>query len=134
VEVLPELDQLALAACVLLAGVALVHIVLAFGVRKGEMAWGGRYPRLLPGPHRIGSAFYALGLVLSGLILAQLAGLIDLVDIPGGVMEATGWVVTVFLGVTALFSLFKGSRWERMMFGPIGIIGAALVGWYTFGQ
>ncbi|MGH8946764.1 MAG: hypothetical protein ACRDVL_11540 [Acidimicrobiia bacterium] len=131
---LPELDQLALVACALLAWVAIVHTVLAFGLRRGEVAWGGRYPRLLPTPHRWGSAFYAFGLLVSAVILAEMAGLIDLVDMPGGVMKAAGWVVMVFLGVTALFSLFKGSRWERMLFGPIGIIGATLAGWYTFGQ
>ena len=128
-----EVDQLVLIAAALLVWVAIVYTVLAFGVRRGELAWGGRYPRLLPGPHRIGSAFYALGLVVSAVILAEMAGLIDLVDLPAGVMRAAGWVVLVFLGVTALFSLFKGSRWERMLFGPIGVIGALLAGWLTFG-
>lgn len=130
---LPELDQLVLVATGLLLWVALVYMVLAFGVRRGELAWGGRYPRLLPTPHRWGSAFYALGLVLSAAILAELAGLIDLLALPSGVMKAAGWVVMVFLAITALFSLFKGSRWERMLFGPIGVIGALLAGWYTFG-
>lgn len=132
-EVLLELEQLTLIACALLVWVAVVYVVLAFGVRSGELAWGGRYPRLLPGAHRWGSAFYALGLVLSAVILAEFAGQIDLVDLADGIMKATGWVVMVFLGVTALFSLFKGSRWERMLFAPIGIIGALLAGWYTFG-
>lgn len=127
------LDQFVLVAAALLFWVALVHTVLAFGVRRGDLAWSGRYPRLLPTPHRIGSGFYALGLVVSALILAELAGLIDLVSVSAGVMRAAGWVVTVFLGVTALFSLFQGSRWERMLFGPIGVIGALLAGWLTFG-
>lgn len=131
--VLPELDQLTLVASALLVWVALVYTVLAFGVRRGELAWGARYPRLLPPPHRWGSAFYALGLVLSAVVLVELAGLVDLVTLPDGVMRATGWVVMVFLVVTALFSLFKGSRWERMLFGPINIISALLAGWYTFG-
>lgn len=131
--VLLELDQLALLAAALMVWVAVVYTVLAFGVRRGELAWGGRYPRLLPTPHRWGSVFYALGLVLSALILAQLAGLITLIDLRTGVMRAAGWVVMVFLGITALFSMLKGSRWERMLFGPIGIIGATIAGWYTFG-
>lgn len=128
-----EVDQLVLAAAALLGWVAIVHVVLAFGVRRGELAWSGRYPRLLPGAHRIGSAAYALGLVLSALVLAEMVGLLDLVDAGPGVMRAAGWVVTVFLGVTALFNLFKGSRWERMLFGPISVIGALLAGWLTFG-
>lgn len=132
-DVLLELDQLTLIICALMVWVAIVYTVLAFGVRSGELAWGGRYPRLLPTAHRWGSAFYALGLVVSALILAELAGLIDLVDLADGIMKAIGWVVMVFLGVTALFSLFKGSRWERMLFAPIGLIGAFLTGWYTFG-
>lgn len=126
-------DQLVLVAAALLVWVATVHGVLAMGLRRGELAWSGRYPRLLPGPHRIGSAFYALGLVVSALILAEMAGLLELVDLAPGVMRAAGWVVTVFLGVTALFNLFRGSRWERMLFGPICVIGAALAGWLTFG-
>ena len=130
---LPELEQLALVATGLLVWVAIVHFVLAFGVRRGELAWGGRYPRLLPTPHRWGSALYALGLVLSAVMLAELAGLVDLIAVSSGVMKASGWVVTVFLGVTAMFNLFQGSRWERMLFAPIGIIGAVLVGWFTFG-
>jgi hypothetical protein len=131
--VLPELDQLALVTAGLLVWVAVVHSVLAFGLRRGDLAWGGRYPRLLPSPHRWGSALYALGLFVSAVILAELAGLIDLVALSAGVMKASGWVVMVFLGVTAAFSLFKGSRWERMLFAPIGIIGAVLAGWFTFG-
>lgn len=128
-----EVDQLALVAASLLVWVAVVHAVLAFGVRRGELAWGGRYPRLLPPPNRIGSAFYALGLVVSAAVLAEMAGLTGIADLSVGVMRAAGWVVTVFLGVTALFGLFKGGRWERLLFAPIGIIGALLAGRLTFG-
>lgn len=130
---LPELDQLALVSIGLLVWVAIVYSVLAFGLRRGELAWGGRYPRLLPTAHRWGSALYAVGLVISAVVLAELAGLVDLVALSPGLMKALGWVVMVFLAITAMFSLFKGSRWERMLFAPIGIIGAVLAGWFTFG-
>ena len=38
-----------------------------------------------------------------------------------------------FLAVAAIYSLFKGSLWERVFFLPITLFGALLAGWLTFG-
>jgi hypothetical protein len=41
--------------------------------------------------------------------------------------------VRAFLAVEVVYSLFKGSRWERVFFLPITLFGALLAGWLTFG-
>jgi hypothetical protein len=124
-------QSLATIAAGLLLWVATVHIVMAAGVRRGELVWSGRYPRLLPTGLRWRSLFYALALILSGWLLAMLAGVVQTASLERW-MQSIGFVVTVFLGIAGLMSLFKGSRWERLLFAPFILFGAALACWLTF--
>jgi hypothetical protein len=114
----------------LLVWIATVHLVLASGVRRGELVWSGRHPRLLPRGLRWRSILYALALVASAWLLAALAGVIG-PDVSRW-SRSIGFVLTVFLGLAGLASLLKGSRWERILFAPFTLFGAALACWLAF--
>ena len=124
-------EALAIISVALLIWVAIVHFSMAFGVRRGKLVWGG-YVRVLPPPLRQRSLAYAILLLLSAWILAAFGGVIDIAPVRGDWLRSAGWTVTVFLGFAAIYSIWKGSTWERRFFGPILLFGAALAGWLTF--
>ena len=115
------------------AWVALVYLVMAFGVRRGELVWTGRHPRRLPGPLRRRSLFYALLLLVTAVVISILSGAINTGLIPDRWTVPAGFVVTVFLGIAGLVSVSRGSKWERVLFAPIILLTAALIGYMTFG-
>ena len=124
-------QSLATMAAGLLLWVATVHLVMASGVRRGELVWSGRYPRLLPNELRWRSLIYAVILIISGWLLTVLADVAEAAFLIGW-EQSIGFVVTVFLGIAGLVSLFKGSRWERLFFAPFTLFGASLACWLTF--
>jgi hypothetical protein len=126
-----DAGSLAILAAGLLLWVATVHLVMASGVRRGELVWSGRYPRLLPSGLRWRSLFYAVALVVSGWLLVMLAGGLDSTALERWTVSV-GFVLTVFLGIAGLMSFFKGSRWERLLFAPFILFGAGLACWLTF--
>ncbi len=128
-----DITSISMITAALLTWVAIVHLVLAFGVRRGELVWSGRYPRLLTPEYRRRSLGYGLFALISAWILAAYGGVIDLAPVPHAWMRSAGWVVTVFLGIAALHSLLRGSRWERLLLGPMALLGSLLAGWLTFG-
>lgn len=126
-------ESMGLAAAPLLAWVALVHLTMAAGVRRGELVWSGRQPRLLDPGLRARSAVSAILLVASGWVLAEATGLVPAETIPEVYMQSATFSVTAFLGVYFLYLVFQGSIWERALFAPIALGGALLAGWLTFG-
>jgi uncharacterized membrane protein len=122
----------ALATAVLLCWVALVHVALAAGMRRGDLVWSGRQPRLLDPELRMRSAVAAVLLFVSGAVLAEATGLIDTGLIADEFMQSATFAVMAFLGVYFIYAVFWGSRWERMFFAPITFAGALLAGWLTF--
>ena len=125
-------EALTLLAAGLLVWVALVYLIVSFGVRRGELVWGGRHPRLLPSGLRIRSFFYAVALLLCAWVLLAAGEFVSVAPFPDEWQRSVGWVVTVFLGFAAIFSFWSGSRWERWFFGPILVFSAVLTGWLTF--
>ena len=129
-----NIEQLSVVASGLLIVVAAVHFLLGFGVRQGELVWGGRYfhGRLPPDLRRRSLGFGILLLVSSWLLL-ELAGFRGLNTIPERWYRSAGLVLTVLLGVTGLYSIFRGSRWERYLFGPVLLSASLLAALLTFG-
>jgi hypothetical protein len=125
--------SLALAVASPLCWVALVHLTLAAGVRRGELVWSGRQPRLLNPELRIRSAVSAILLVASALVLVEAEGLVAVDLIPEQYMLSATFAVAAFLGIYFIYVVFNGSRWERFLFAPITLAGAGLAGWLTFG-
>lgn len=125
-------DSLALLAAGLLICVGLVYMLMALGLRRGELVWAGRYPRLLPSHLRRRSFLYSGFLVWSAWVLAAFGGWVDMFPAPEDWQKSAGWVVTGVLGVAAILSFLRGFRWERFLFGPILLFGSILAGWFTF--
>jgi hypothetical protein len=126
-------DMAILVTTALLAWVALVYFVVGFGVRLGELVWAGRQPRLLEPALRARSVAYGVFLLVSGWILAIATGVISTSPIPQHWIRSATFCVAAFLGVAFLFSVFRGSKWERMLFAPILLLGAGMATWLTFG-
>lgn len=125
-------SDIALLSAAMLGWVAVVYLMMAFGLRSGDLVWTGYWPGRLPANMRVRSFLYGFGLLLSGWFLLEITGVIDPGIIPDRFMLSAGFVVTAFLGISGVASLVKGSRWERMFFVPITLLGAGLAGWFTF--
>lgn len=126
-------ETVALATAPLLCAVALVHVTMAAGVRRGELVWSGRQPRLLAPELRVRSALAAILLVLSGWVLAEATELISTGWLPESAMTSATFAVSAFLGLYSIYLVMSGSRWERWLFAPITLAGAILAGWLTVG-
>jgi hypothetical protein len=117
----------------LLAWVALVYLVMGFGVRSGDLVWSGRHPGRLPAEQRWWSVLYGIGLLVAGFVLLEMTGAIGTGLLTDNWGDSAGFAVGSVLGVAAVLSLAKGSTWERMLFVPITLLGAGLAAWLTFG-
>lgn len=124
-------QEAALIASLLLGWVALVHLLMASGLRLGELVWSGQQPRLLEPGLRVRSLLFGLGVVASALVLLYSTGVLDS-PIPQRWDRSATFAASAFLGVGFLYCLFAGSRWERMLFAPVLLLGALLAGWLTF--
>jgi hypothetical protein len=117
----------------LLVWVCIVYLTMSFGVRRGQMVWGGRYPgRLAPDLRWRGFGYAAL-LLVAAWVIAAAAGVVENTIVTRNWLRALGWAMMVFLGVSGLYSLFRGTRWERLVFAPITLSAALFAGWLTFG-
>lgn len=128
-----DTELLSILAAGLLGWVAVVHLVMAFGVRQGHLVWSGQYPRLLTAPFRWRSVFYAIFLLLAAWFFADYGKAIDFSPVVEDWERSTSWVLTGALGLAALYSMWRGSKWERLLFGPMLAFGAILAAWITFG-
>jgi hypothetical protein len=116
----------------LLVWVAAVYLVMAFGVRSGDLVWSGRHIGRLPAEQRLWSFVYAFALVGSAVVILEITGAVDLTWVPSEWLAPAGFVVTCLLGIAALLCVIRGSRWERMFFFPITLLGAGLAAYLTF--
>lgn len=116
----------------LLGWVAIVYLMMGFGVRSGELVWSSRYIGRLPAEQRGWSLLYGAVLVGSGLVLLEIGNVIHTGLLPDRWLLSAGFTVASLLTVATLFSLAKGSTWERMLFAPITLLGAGLAAWLTF--
>ncbi len=123
----------AIVSALLLAWVALVYLVMAFGVRSGDLVWSGRHPGRLPAEHRWWSLFYGMALLGSGFILLELTDVIDTGLLGSRWLGSAGFAVVSVLGVATILALARGSTWERVFFVPITLLGAGLAAWLAFG-
>lgn len=132
-----QLDLYQESVAIVLTGIltvmALIYLLMAFGLRRGDMVWSGRYPRRLPPELRRRSLIYAVLLVVSAGLLLAIAGVMEIEVIASQWMTSIGFVVTAFLGLSGLVSLANGSAWERFLFAPVLLAAAALSGLITFG-
>lgn len=123
--------EVALTAGSMIVWVAAIYLMMASGVRLGELVWSGRQPRLLEPALRVRSFLFGLGLVASAAVVAFASGLINS-PIPDRFTQFATFAAAAFLGLGCLYCLIAGSRWERMLFAPIMLLGAIFATWLTF--
>ncbi len=102
---------------ILVIGLGLFQLNLAFGAPWGRLAWGGQHVRL-PMPLRIGSAVSIFIYGFCATILLAHSGQIALWRDAGWTGMAS-WVVAGFLGLGVLANLASRSRPERLVMTPL---------------
>lgn len=113
-------------AAVLLGAVAAVQGALAGGAPLGALAWGGRYPGVLPMAFRIGSGVSIVILALFAAVLLARASVFG-ADWAERLRLPT-FVVAGFLSLNTLGNLASRSPYERWIMGPLALI-TAIIAW-----
>lgn len=113
---------LAVLACLVLAGLAVMQAGLAAGAPWGRLAWGGQH-EVLPRSLRIGSAVSIVLYAVFALVILQAAGLIDV--LPDVVADVGIWVLAGYFILGIALNAISRSRLERMVMTPVTIVLAA---------
>lgn len=116
----------AVGALVLLALLAVFQLALALGAPLGRLAWGGRH-RVLPRRLRISSAVSIAAYAVFGAVLADRAGIVDVV--PDAVSEVGTWVLAVYFLLGVAMNAISRSVPERLTMAPVAALlaGACVV-------
>ena len=111
-------------AVVLLAGVALFQLALAFGAPFGRAAWGGRNEGTLPRGLRVASAITGLFFYPAAIaIVLSASGLIE-ADLAPGQGDVMMWVLTGLFAVGGVANAASRSPLERW-WAPVSVTVAA---------
>ena len=109
----------AIAAAVILGGLAVFQLAIALGAPYGRFAWGGRYA-VLPTPLRVASLVTMAVYALCAVILLDRAGVIDVLGNDELVDLAT-WVLVGLFAVGTLMNLVSRSPDERRVMTPVAL-------------
>ena len=116
----------AVAACVILAALAVFQVALALGAPIGRFAWGGQHD-VLPRHLRIGSALSVVVYGVIGAILLARAGMI-VAGLDDLAVQISAWVVTAYFALGILMNAISRSRPERLVMTPTCLVLAVLSG------
>jgi hypothetical protein len=119
------LDQFAaLAACTVLAGLAVFQGALISGASLGRFAWGGQHD-VLPAGLRAGSAVSIVLYALFGYAaIASVGWAPSLVS--GSFMAVSMWVLTAYFTLGVIMNGISRSRPERLIMTPTALVLAVL--------
>lgn len=110
----------ALAACTVLAGLAVFQVALIGGAPLGRLAWGGQYD-VLPARLRIGSALSIVLYALFGYAALAGAGFAPpLVSEP--VTSTSIWVLTAYFALGVVMNGVSRSKPERLIMTPTALV------------
>lgn len=119
------LDQFAaLAACTVLAGLAVFQGALISGAPLGRLAWGGQH-LVLPTGLRIGSAMSVVLYAVFGYAAAAKAGLV-LPLVNESVTSISMWVLAAYFALGVIMNGISRSKPERLVMTPTAIVLTAL--------
>ena len=121
----------AVAACVLLAALAVFQVLLVLGAPLGRFAWGGQH-RVLPPAQRVGSAISVVVYALIAAVVATRAGMIS-TDVPETVVEVATWVLVGYFVLGIALNLASKSKPERLVMSPLCAVLAVLCGVVVLG-
>jgi hypothetical protein len=121
---MPFAQLAALAACTILAALAVFQVALIAGAPLGRFAWGGQH-EVLPAKLRIGSATSILLYVFIAYVALAKADLAPpLVSV--GFTEVTCWVLTGYFALGIVLNGISRSKPERLVMTPTVVVLTAL--------
>jgi hypothetical protein len=115
----------AIAACTILAVLAVFQAALIAGAPIGRFAWGGQHD-VLPPRLRVGSAVSIVLYAAFALVILERAGLATIFGSPGFVQVAC-WVLFGYFTLGILMNGISRSKPERNTMAPVSLVLAALV-------
>jgi hypothetical protein len=115
----------AIAACTILAALAVFQAALIAGAPIGRFAWGGQHD-VLPPRLRVGSAVSIVLYAAFALVILERAGLATIFGSPGFVQVAS-WVLFGYFTLGILMNGISRSKPERNTMAPVSLVLAALV-------
>jgi hypothetical protein len=115
----------AIAACTILAALAVFQAALIAGAPIGRFAWGGQHD-VLPPRLRVGSAVSIVLYAAFALVILERAGLATIFSSPGFVQVAS-WVLFGYFTLGILMNGISRSKPERNTMAPVSLVLAALV-------
>lgn len=113
----------AIAATVILAGLALFQIALVAGKPLGHLAWGGKH-RVLPMRLRVGSALSVVIYVAIAVVLLDRAELISAMH--DDTSRIAAWVIAAYFVIGIGMNAASRSKPERYLMTPIVLVLAVL--------
>lgn len=114
----------AIAACVILAALAVFQGALTAGRPLGRLAWGGQHV-VLPRNLRIGSAVSIVLYAVFGYVALGKAGLVAPLG-GGSVTSVLMWVLTGYFALGVVMNAISRSKPERLVMTPVALVLAVL--------
>jgi hypothetical protein len=115
----------AVAAAVLVAGVAAFQLALAAGMPLGDAVFGGNAPTqdgVLTGPFRAIAGIQSIVLLLLGWVLLARASVITSPFLGAGTLTWSTWVIVVFLALNTVANLAAPHPVERWVMGSTTLL------------
>lgn len=114
----------AIAACIVLAALAVFQGVLIAGVPIGRFAWGGQHA-VLPPRLRVGSAVSIVLYLVFAIVILERAGIFTLFGT--AFVQVAAWVLFGYFALGIVMNGISRSRPERNLMAPVSLLLAALV-------
>ena len=116
------MQSAAVAATIVLVGLACFQVALAAGAPLGNFAWGGAH-RVLPKQLRVASAVATLIYAAIAVFMLEAAGVIDILRSDEPVRSGM-WVLVAFFALGTVMNAISRSRKERVMALVALVLGA----------
>ncbi len=114
----------AIAACVVLAALAVFQGALIAGAPIGRFAWGGQHD-VLPLRLRSSSAFSIVLYIVFAIVILERAGLVTVLG--AQFAQVAGWVLFGYFVLGIVVNSISRSRSERVVMVPACVLLAVLV-------
>ena len=118
-------EMAAIAACTILAALAVFQAALIAAAPIGRFAWGGQHT-VLPPRLRIGSVVSIVLYAAFALVILERAGLATIFGSPGFVQVAC-WVLFGYFTLGIVMNGISRSKPERNTMAPVSLVLAVLL-------
>lgn len=108
-------------ALALLTALAVLQVLVAFGLPLGRLVWGGQH-RILPAKLRIGSVISVVFYAGMAAVLLSRGGA---TPGDGTVVRVATWVLFAYFAIGIIMNAISRSRPERFTMTPVSVVLAA---------